>query len=138
MVEGKISPETFEEWNRGAGSAELPERLHPKAVAKPKRRAKSKRVSKANVSSVEEGQPATQAAEWEVNAAASDPHPFIAPSCLRAIVIVTRDTHPFLMQYRCFAPLTRMRPCEIDGVEAAGSPMELVAMTSCTGPALMT
>ena len=43
-----------------------------------------------------------------------------------------------LMQYRCFAPRTRMRPCEIDGVEAAGSPMELVAITSCTGPALMT
>ena len=46
LVEGKISPETFEEWNRGAGSAELPERLHPKAAAKPKRKAKSKRVAK--------------------------------------------------------------------------------------------
>ena len=40
LVEGKISPETFEEWNRGAGSAELPERLHPKVVAKPKRKIK--------------------------------------------------------------------------------------------------
>ena len=30
LVEGEITPETFEEWNRGAGSAELPERLHPK------------------------------------------------------------------------------------------------------------
>lgn len=38
LVEGKISPETFEEWNRGAGSANLPERLHPKAAAKRKRR----------------------------------------------------------------------------------------------------
>ena len=47
LVEGKISPETFEEWNRGAGSAELPERLHPKAAAKPKRKAKSKRAPKA-------------------------------------------------------------------------------------------
>jgi hypothetical protein len=50
LVEGKISPETFEEWNRGAGSAELPERLHPKA-AKPKRtklkRTKLKRTSRA-------------------------------------------------------------------------------------------
>jgi hypothetical protein len=46
LVEGKISPETFEEWNRGAGSAELPERLHPN-VAKPKRKAKSKRAPKA-------------------------------------------------------------------------------------------
>ena len=24
LVEGKISPETFEEWNRAAGNAELP------------------------------------------------------------------------------------------------------------------
>ena len=37
LVQGKISPETFEEWNRGAGSAELPERLHPKAAKKRKR-----------------------------------------------------------------------------------------------------
>ncbi len=43
LVEGKISPETFEEWNRGAGSAELPERLHPKAVKTPKRKVKAKR-----------------------------------------------------------------------------------------------
>ena len=47
LVKGEISPETFEEWNRGAGSAELPERLHPKAVAKQKRNAKSKRAPKA-------------------------------------------------------------------------------------------
>jgi hypothetical protein len=40
LVEGKISPETFEEWNRSTGSKELPERLHPKE--KPKRRSKSK------------------------------------------------------------------------------------------------
>ena len=33
LVKGEISPETFEEWTRAAGSAELPERLHPKAVA---------------------------------------------------------------------------------------------------------
>ena len=46
LVKGEISPETFEEWNRAAGSAELPERLHPKAVAKPKRKAKSKRAPK--------------------------------------------------------------------------------------------
>lgn len=30
LMKGEISPETFEEWNRQAGSAELPERLHPK------------------------------------------------------------------------------------------------------------
>jgi len=46
LVEGKISPETFEEWNRTAGNAELPERLHPKAKAKRKRKAKSKRARK--------------------------------------------------------------------------------------------
>jgi len=46
LVEGKISPETFEEWNRGAGNAELPERLHPKVVAKPKRKIKAKATLK--------------------------------------------------------------------------------------------
>ena len=46
LVEGKISPETFEEWNRAAGKAELPERLHPKVVAKPKRKVKTKRQIK--------------------------------------------------------------------------------------------
>ena len=43
LVEGKISPETFEEWNRGAGSAELPERLHPKRTRKTKRKSAAKR-----------------------------------------------------------------------------------------------
>ena len=37
LVKGKISPETFEEWNRGAGGKELPERVRPKARAKRKR-----------------------------------------------------------------------------------------------------
>jgi hypothetical protein len=46
LVKGEISPETFEKWNRGAGSAELPERLHPKAVKKPKRKVTSKRAPK--------------------------------------------------------------------------------------------
>jgi hypothetical protein len=46
LVKGKISPETFEEWNRGAGKAELPERLHPKATAKRKSKVKSKRAAK--------------------------------------------------------------------------------------------
>jgi hypothetical protein len=44
LVEGKITPETFEEWNRAAGSKELPERLHPKRTAKSKRKTKSKRA----------------------------------------------------------------------------------------------
>ncbi len=46
LVAGKISPETFEEWNRGAGNAELPERLHPKVRAKPKRKAKPRSKAK--------------------------------------------------------------------------------------------
>jgi hypothetical protein len=50
LVKGKISPETFEEWNRAAGKAELPERLHSKAIAKPKRKAKSKRAQKTQAS----------------------------------------------------------------------------------------
>jgi hypothetical protein len=48
LVEGKISPETFEEWNRGAGDAELPERVHPKKKKpKPKPKRKTKRKAKA-------------------------------------------------------------------------------------------
>jgi hypothetical protein len=46
LLQGDISPETFEEWNRAAGSAELPERLHPKVAVKPKRKVRSKRASK--------------------------------------------------------------------------------------------
>jgi hypothetical protein len=34
LVKGKISPETFEEWNRETGSAKLPERVKPKARKK--------------------------------------------------------------------------------------------------------
>lgn len=44
LMKGKISPETFEKWNREAGNAELPERVHPKAESK--RKAKSKRAPK--------------------------------------------------------------------------------------------
>jgi len=47
LVAGKISPEVYERWNRGAGSKELPERVKPKAKSKTKRKttaeAKSKR-----------------------------------------------------------------------------------------------
>ena len=39
LVEGKISNETFEEWNRETGGAKLPERVKPK----PKRAAKKSR-----------------------------------------------------------------------------------------------
>jgi hypothetical protein len=55
LVEGKISPETFEEWNRGAGKAVLPERLHPKATTKPKRNVKSKRAAKPKTTPAKKG-----------------------------------------------------------------------------------
>jgi hypothetical protein len=66
LVEGKISPQTFEEWNRSAGDVELPERLHPKVAPKkraPKRKrrikVKPKRVSKAKATrSVKKSRPA--------------------------------------------------------------------------------
>lgn len=36
LVEGKISGDTFEEWNRETGSKRLPERVKPKAAKKRK------------------------------------------------------------------------------------------------------
>ena len=47
LVKGKISNETFEEWNRETGSAKLPERVKPKAKTKSKRAAKTKAKRKA-------------------------------------------------------------------------------------------
>jgi hypothetical protein len=44
LVQGKISNQTFEEWNRETGSAKLPERVKPKA--KPKSRTTRKVGSK--------------------------------------------------------------------------------------------
>ena len=43
LVKGEISPETFEKWNRGAGDAELPERIELKGKSKKKKKTKSKR-----------------------------------------------------------------------------------------------
>lgn len=47
LVQGKISPDTFEEWNRETGGAKLPERVRRKGTRKrtkpPKRRAGTKR-----------------------------------------------------------------------------------------------
>lgn len=39
LVEGKISPDTYEEWNRETGGAKLPERARPKRGTTRKRRA---------------------------------------------------------------------------------------------------
>jgi hypothetical protein len=50
LVKGKISDETFEEWNRETGRARLPERVKPKPKAKAKsktrKKAKSRRKAK--------------------------------------------------------------------------------------------
>ena len=56
LVDGKISNEVYERWNRGAGSKELPERVKPKekskgkrtttSSAKPKKKASFKSTSK--------------------------------------------------------------------------------------------
>jgi hypothetical protein len=44
LVKGEISPETYEEWNRKTGRAKLPERVHPKARTKTRRKANTKRA----------------------------------------------------------------------------------------------
>ena len=41
LVEGKISPKTFEEWNRETGGRELPEHVKAKAKTKAKTKARS-------------------------------------------------------------------------------------------------
>jgi hypothetical protein len=46
LVKGKISPETFEEWNRETGAKKLPERVTPKRTAKRKRTVKRARNAK--------------------------------------------------------------------------------------------
>jgi hypothetical protein len=43
LMKGEISEETYEEWNRSTGKAELPERVKPKAKRKTK---KAKRSAK--------------------------------------------------------------------------------------------
>ena len=42
LVEGKISDETYEEWNRETGKAKLPERVGPTGGKKVKAKAKAK------------------------------------------------------------------------------------------------
>ena len=43
LVEGKISPQTFEEWNRETGAKKLPERVKRKRSTAKKRTAKKRR-----------------------------------------------------------------------------------------------
>ena len=46
LVEGKISPETFEEWNRETGGRKLPERAKPKRKTPAKKAGKRKAAKK--------------------------------------------------------------------------------------------
>jgi hypothetical protein len=46
LVSGKISPETYEEWNRETGSKVLPERVKKKKKKKAKKRVAKKRAAK--------------------------------------------------------------------------------------------
>ena len=51
LVAGKISPEVYERWNRGAGGKELPERVKPKAKSKTKKRTTAKSKPKRKTTS---------------------------------------------------------------------------------------
>jgi hypothetical protein len=42
LVKGEITPETYEEWNRETGSAELPERVKKKSKKKSAKRKRKK------------------------------------------------------------------------------------------------
>jgi len=46
LVNGKITPETYEEWNRETGGKLLPERVTKKARKKAKKKAKKKAAKK--------------------------------------------------------------------------------------------
>jgi hypothetical protein len=46
LVNGKISPETYEEWNRETGSKVLPERVKKKNKKKAKKKAAKKKAAK--------------------------------------------------------------------------------------------
>jgi len=45
LVDGKISNETYEEWNRETGRAKLPERVKPRKAAGRKRATARKRTA---------------------------------------------------------------------------------------------
>jgi hypothetical protein len=53
LVEGKISNETYEEWNRETGGKKLPERVRPKAksASRGKRKAKATTRTRARAKS---------------------------------------------------------------------------------------
>jgi len=57
LVAGKITPETYEEWNRETGRAELPERVKP-AGKHSKKTAKHRRVVKRKTTAARKRKPA--------------------------------------------------------------------------------
>lgn len=46
LIDGKITDEQYEEWNRSTGRKVLPERIHPKKTAKKKTTARRKPIAK--------------------------------------------------------------------------------------------
>jgi hypothetical protein len=46
LMEGKISDETFEEWNRATGAAKLPERAKRKTKGNSRGKTKARRTTK--------------------------------------------------------------------------------------------
>jgi hypothetical protein len=46
LVKGEITPETYEEWNRETGSAELPERVKKKSKKKVKKKSVKRKRKK--------------------------------------------------------------------------------------------
>ena len=52
LVEGKITPEIYEEWNRETGGTHLPERVEkPKKAARRKKKATARRTSRTRLTS---------------------------------------------------------------------------------------
>ena len=48
LVNGKITDQTYEEWNRSTGKKELPERVTPKTKTKTRTRTKAKAKTRSN------------------------------------------------------------------------------------------
>ena len=57
LVTGKISDETYEEWNRSTGTVTLPERVKPRAGT----RAKAKKTAKTKSKSRKKAKPGSKA-----------------------------------------------------------------------------
>ena len=51
LVEGKISPDTFEEWNRETGAKELPERVRRPANKRKTKSASTRKAAKSRKAS---------------------------------------------------------------------------------------